>query len=293
MNYQNATKKVVDQTLRQTELEMWQEEERKIRIKVASAKKKVRDHHAGFVSAKKYLVYRSRWINHLEKIHPEIKYVSGYKMQKDNSKSFQVLVQDRKTGIRFSVASSKLRKPTWKPHLEFIPPRKVFKEDRQKWYPIANRNCWGQLIVNSKIKPIVFLQCRQCGKTFQQKRGADFCSSRCYKIWHDRWKSRQKSKRTKTAKTNGTYDISITLEKLYKRDKGVCYICGKHLVLNDDYNRPDAPTIEHVIPIAKGGTHTWDNVKLACRNCNNHKGTKTYQEYLKSEALKLTNVYFC
>lgn len=281
MNYQNATKKVVEQTLRQTELEMWQEEERKIRIKVASAKKKVRDHHAGFVSAKKYLVYRSRWINHLEKIHPEIKYVSGYKMQKDNSKSFQVLVQDRKTGIRFSVASSKLRKPTWKPHLEFIPPRKVFKEDRQKWYPIANRNCWGQLIVNSKIKPIVFLQCKYCGKTFEQHRGSLFCSIECAHKYSHYYKHKQKTYRTQKAKKNGNYDKSITLAKVYKRDHGVCYICGKHLILNDDYNRLDAPTIEHVVPICRGGTHTWDNVRLACRACNNAKGTKLLKEYIE------------
>lgn len=280
MNYQNATKKVVEQTLRQTELEMWQEEERKIRIKVASAKKKVRDHHAGFVSAKKYLVYRSRWINHLEKIHPEIKYVSGYKMQKDNSKSFQVLVQDRKTGIRFSVASSKLRKPTWKPHLEFIPPRKVFKEDRQKWYPIANRNCWGQLIVNSKIKPIVFLQCKYCGRAFEQHNKSYFCSEECRRKYKNLSKQRKKDDRTKQAKKNGNYDKSITLAKVYKRDHGVCYICGKHLILNDDYNRLDAPTIEHVVPICRGGTHTWGNVRLACRACNNAKGTKLLKEYI-------------
>lgn len=285
MNYHDAKRKVAEQAIRQAELEMWQEEERKIRIRIASAKKKIRDHHTGFVSARKYLIYRSRWINHLEKIHPEIKYVSGYKMQKlDNNKSFQVLVQDRKTGIRFHVASSKLRKPTWKPHLDLIPPHKVLREDRQKWYPIANRNCWGQLIVNSKIKPIVFLQCKQCGKTFQQKNGRLYCSPECALKYQDKYKQSKKDKRTRMAKANGTYDTSITLTKLYKRDKGICYICGKHLVLNDNYNRLDAPTIEHVIPIAQGGTHTWDNVRLACRNCNNHKGTKTYKEYLESKA---------
>ena len=31
------------------------------------------------------------------------------------------------------------------------------------------------------------------------------------------------------------------------------------------------PSIDHVIPVSKGGTHTWDNVKLAHRHCNTMK----------------------
>ncbi|WP_210434349.1 HNH endonuclease [Virgibacillus sp. SK37] len=42
-----------------------------------------------------------------------------------------------------------------------------------------------------------------------------------------------------------------------------------YYIAGDDY-----PSIEHVIPISKGGTHTWDNVKLAHRKCNNLKSDK-------------------
>jgi 5-methylcytosine-specific restriction endonuclease McrA len=34
---------------------------------------------------------------------------------------------------------------------------------------------------------------------------------------------------------------------------------------------PDAPTVDHIIPLAKGGTHTWDNVQLAHWSCNSDK----------------------
>ncbi|MFC9724785.1 HNH endonuclease [Bacillus cereus] len=35
-----------------------------------------------------------------------------------------------------------------------------------------------------------------------------------------------------------------------------------------DPNHDYYPSIEHIIPVSKGGTHTWDNVKLDHRKCN-------------------------
>lgn len=32
------------------------------------------------------------------------------------------------------------------------------------------------------------------------------------------------------------------------------------------------PSIDHVIPVSKGGLHSWENVKLAHRKCNTRKG---------------------
>lgn len=36
-----------------------------------------------------------------------------------------------------------------------------------------------------------------------------------------------------------------------------------------------AATVDHVIPISKGGTHTWDNVKPAHYKCNIDKADNT------------------
>lgn len=46
---------------------------------------------------------------------------------------------------------------------------------------------------------------------------------------------------------------------------GMSQYCGNAFV-------PDFLTIDHVIPRAKGGTLTWDNVACACHTCNNRKG---------------------
>lgn len=83
-------------------------------------------------------------------------------------------------------------------------------------------------------------------------------------------------------KNNGEIDKDITLDKLYIRDKGVCSLCGGkcdyrdckvnengHFITGSLY-----PSIDHTIPLSKGGTHTWDNVRLAHFRCNSIKGNK-------------------
>lgn len=41
-----------------------------------------------------------------------------------------------------------------------------------------------------------------------------------------------------------------------------------------------AATLDHVIPIARGGTHHVGNLVLACRHCNAAKRERTAQEWL-------------
>lgn len=42
---------------------------------------------------------------------------------------------------------------------------------------------------------------------------------------------------------------------------------------------PNRATLEHVLPISRGGTHTLDNTVLACHRCNVSKNDKTLEEY--------------
>lgn len=67
------------------------------------------------------------------------------------------------------------------------------------------------------------------------------------------------------------FDDAITLKALVKRDNGICKICGKPTNESDITNGHIGrlyPTLDHIIPISKGGTHTWDNVQLAHMSCN-------------------------
>ncbi len=67
------------------------------------------------------------------------------------------------------------------------------------------------------------------------------------------------------------FDSSITLDGLIKRDLGICQICGTRVNfkdINKGHIGREYPTLDHIIPLIKGGTHTWDNVQLAHMACN-------------------------
>lgn len=87
-------------------------------------------------------------------------------------------------------------------------------------------------------------------------------------------------KRERRIKNNGKIDKDISLRSLYERDKGICHLCGGHCDYSDHKVTEEGyfiaglryPSIDHVVPLSKGGTHTWENVKLACFGCNVAKG---------------------
>lgn len=148
------------------------------------------------------------------------------------------------------------------------------KEEKQK--QIENKKRVREINKTLKSTQIGMTICEECGALFVGRK--KYCSDRCNKKAQNRY--RELGRRIKIEK-NGKIDYTITLKKLVKRDKNVCYICNKECNLND-YTYQDNyfiagnyyPSIDHVIPISKGGTHTWDNIRLAHRICNTIKGNR-------------------
>jgi 5-methylcytosine-specific restriction endonuclease McrA len=73
----------------------------------------------------------------------------------------------------------------------------------------------------------------------------------------------------------------ITRKQLHERDGGRCYICKQKTVLKNKGKKrnKNLSTIDHVVPVSKGGTHTWDNVRNCCWQCNIVKGSNTLDNY--------------
>lgn len=128
----------------------------------------------------------------------------------------------------------------------------------------------------SKIQ-LTFSICDNCGNLFLGN--TKYCSKRCRERKHEHIKTR---KRINNAKVNGRIDNDITLDKLIKRDNNICYLCSKQCDSEDYYINNNGihiagnnyPSIDHIIPLNKGGTHTWSNIKLAHRLCNSIKKDK-------------------
>lgn len=64
-------------------------------------------------------------------------------------------------------------------------------------------------------------------------------------------------------------------EFLFNRDGSLCCWCGLEMAFGGNPNCDRFATIEHVVRRADGGSNNVDNLKLACRRCNNERHSKT------------------
>jgi len=63
--------------------------------------------------------------------------------------------------------------------------------------------------------------------------------------------------------------VVLTRKNILRRDGYKCSYCGRgDLTL----------TLDHIVPKARGGTDSWDNLVSACTKCNNKKGDRTPEE---------------
>jgi 5-methylcytosine-specific restriction endonuclease McrA len=92
-----------------------------------------------------------------------------------------------------------------------------------------------------------------------------YCSKRC--------QGRAHSSR-RDARKRGAFVADVSPEVIYERDQWQCHLCGGAIDKTAQVPHPLAPTIDHVIPLAKGGTHEPDNVAAAHFLCNATKGDR-------------------
>lgn len=84
-------------------------------------------------------------------------------------------------------------------------------------------------------------------------------------------KDARRAKRRSSKHTNGQPDQFDRIE-IFIRDGFVCGVCGDQVDETLLYPDPMSPSIDHVIPLSKGGSHTLDNVQCTHLDCNLRKG---------------------
>ena len=144
---------------------------------------------------------------------------------------------------------------------------------RGKIYEVAKATGHAQDTI-SKVLYAEGVICREkkcpiCGRVYVSRGDTQkWCSRTC------RSRANPGDDRKRCRRYGVYYDESVKREEVFKRDGYICQICG--IKCNpDDYgwgsNGATHPTIDHIIPLSKGGTHTWDNVQCACGLCNSRK----------------------
>lgn len=139
--------------------------------------------------------------------------------------------------------------------------------------------------------------CSECGESFyyRARRGKPprYCSVKCkarrakgsdaYKQALKRWQAsnpgkvaayRSKNRHTRRgamAATAETFDPA----EIHARDKWRCLLCGCRVKKKSDGYDPQLATLDHIVPLSRGGSHTMANCQTACHMCNSKKNAKT------------------
>jgi 5-methylcytosine-specific restriction endonuclease McrA len=109
----------------------------------------------------------------------------------------------------------------------------------------------------------------------KRKASSKASSAKWYRLYPE--KDAVKSNRRRAAKYANT-PISELLTStewlaILAEANGRCAYCDKVAKL----------TLDHVIPLSRGGKHSKDNVVVACKHCNGSKGNKTLEEWVSSD----------
>lgn len=88
--------------------------------------------------------------------------------------------------------------------------------------------------------------------------------------------------RARAATRGAETESGITVDVLREAQGDRCTYCDVEMIFESTDLGPKDPrlaTLDHVLPISRGGAHVWENVVIACSYCNASKGAKTLEEW--------------
>ena len=170
--------------------------------------------------------------------------------------------------------------------------RRIAENNKPK--PVVNTYVLNEIRAIKRIARAarVSKSCKHCGEIVYSK--YLLLHPNCRKEYEKtvRLAYRQKYKHTEVYKTNkkawrnkrkalergARVAEAISPDFILERDKYRCYICGIKTPkrLRGTYE-DNAPEVDHIIPLSKGGLHVESNLRCACRKCNGLKSDRVYQ----------------
>lgn len=110
--------------------------------------------------------------------------------------------------------------------------------------------------------------CPGCGKAYvrNENRGSRFCSVQCYGM------TRRKDKRAPQRRNRELAQRFLAI--LMERHDGICGLCGLRVVPDAPRWSALQPSVDHIIPVSRGGTDALSNLRLAHLFCNISRSNK-------------------
>lgn len=143
-------------------------------------------------------------------------------------------------------------------------PRRVHPSE----LPPPKRTDWWSFFISGP--------CRRCGDIFTAPSAGGtppaYCSTRC---------ARADSKDRRRARKRDAFVAPVFRRKIFDRDSWRCQLCGKAVNRKAVVPHPKAPVLDHIIPLAAGGTHEPSNAQCAHYLCNSVKSDGAMNDQLR------------
>ena len=114
-----------------------------------------------------------------------------------------------------------------------------------------------------------------CGRCYNKQLRTQEMRKAEYK-WTDARRNSYHERRARKKNPDGTIE-RIDIAKIAERDKFICGICSEPVDMALVYPAAKSRSLDHVVPLSKGGAHTEGNVQLAHLDCNLDK-SDTYED---------------
>ena len=131
-----------------------------------------------------------------------------------------------------------------------------------------------EAVKHGRKKPI---KCTQCGCVFSRLYGnkARVCSDSCEQSAARVLKRKARSARKAAERSGRVAYGAFDPFDVFERDGWICKQCGVPTPVGlRGTTHGNAPELDHVQPLSKGGVHSKENAQLLCRACNIDKADK-------------------
>jgi 5-methylcytosine-specific restriction endonuclease McrA len=135
--------------------------------------------------------------------------------------------------------------------------------------------------------------CHHCGSTYYREvsivgRSKHFCDLGCKAAWtrkraRGRWKQTPAGKAQdllrRTFRRGSPDGEAVRPEDIFDRDSWKCQMCHKRVHPSGSGLAIRDATLDHILPVSRGGKHVPSNLQTACRSCNSRKHANIKGQY--------------
>lgn len=141
----------------------------------------------------------------------------------------------------------------------------------------VHKFCTVECIGKSQRKNVS--NCINCGVEYvhNKRHAGKFCSRSCYAEYtgideiNNSKSYLSDGASIRRAKYYGVHYENINVLDVIKRDDCTCQLCGESINLSLKHPHPMSFSLDHIKPLSKGGTHTFENVQSSHLKCNINK----------------------